>query len=83
MMRVPPTAFSDHAVERFQERWAPAETLTACRMVLHTLLPTAVFWCQNRGEANTIWQIASGALLVVDPVGVVTTVLPKDTRRRR
>lgn len=76
---------SDHAVDRYRERWAPGLKDDDAYDALVRLIKAAVFVEYLADEAQSIWAtetIAGDTVrMVVDSTGVVRTVLPKGATR--
>lgn len=84
MTSAPPIALDidGHSLSRYIERWCPPEHPRDSRKRLEALLPDAAFVEREDGNAQSIWQLPGGILIVVDDHGVVRTVLPRGSRRR-
>jgi hypothetical protein len=71
-----------HAIGRYIERWRPALGWRAAETMLMRSLRDAVFVEDEPKNEQTFWRTAEGCLLVVDRMGTVRTVLPKNTSKR-
>lgn len=72
---VPPRSVTEHAVQRYIQRWRPGWKKEAARADLERELGGARFHEQPAGS-DAIWRTPRGALLVVSGDGAVRTVLP-------
>ena len=70
-----PSVLTDHAIDRYIERWRPDYPRLIAAQELRQQLPRAVFVEHPAGE-EAIWRTPRGCLLVVRGDGVVATVLP-------
>lgn len=77
-----PDAVTDHAVDRYIERWHPRdgclERWSIARQRLKEALQSAMQVDDELDNGNSLWHLEEeGCLLVVSAQGVVLTVLPK------
>lgn len=70
---------SYHAVERWLQRWRPGVPRKVARAELEAQRPAAAF-VEIDGK-TFIYRTPIGALLVVEPSGIVKTVLPMGARK--
>jgi hypothetical protein len=75
-----PHALTDHAIDRYLERWRQDLSREDATQELRGQLALAVFIEHPPGE-DAIWRTPCGALLVVREDGVVATVLPVGAQR--
>lgn len=76
-----PIDVTDHAVDRYQERWGSGQlSWDAAQAVLKFILVNAQF-IEQEDQNQSIWDI-DGMMIVVDNEGLVRTVLPKTAAPR-
>lgn len=75
-----PTVVTDHAIDRYIERWRPDYPRLMAAQELRQQLARAVFVEHPAGE-DAIWRTSRGCLLVVRADGVVATVLPMNATK--
>lgn len=75
-----PTFVTEHAVDRYLERWRSKASRGDARAELEDQIKRAVFVEHPAGE-EAIWRTPRGALLVVRADGAVATVLPQGAVR--
>jgi hypothetical protein len=74
-VRIPPGALSDHAIERYVQRWRPGWEFADAAAELRKEADRAVLHECPAGS-DPIWRTPRGCLLVVSGDGTVRTVLP-------
>lgn len=74
---------SNHAAERWRDRWRPGRRCSDAVRELKEILHLAVIVEVNGREKSTIWELPEGARLVVDRNGTIKTVLPPGAVKRR
>lgn len=74
-MTCPPSTVTDHAIDRYIERWRPGWPRLIAAQELRQQITRAVFVEHPAGE-DAIWRTPRGCLLVVRGDGTVATVLP-------
>jgi hypothetical protein len=76
-----PDAVTDHAVDRYIERWHPRDGCpdrwSTARQRLKTALQSATQVGDELDNGKSLWRLEEGCLLVVNARGAVLTVLPK------
>ncbi len=79
-----PTSFTEHALDRYIERWCPGTKRHEARQVLRFIAVVAAVHVEDLpDEGQEIWR-GPGAfreVLMVVRDGEVTTVLPKGAKR--
>lgn len=78
-MRPQKLFLTQHAVERYKQRWRPEMTLPAARAELKQQLPLAEF--VDVDGTDYIYRTPRGALLTVSSDGAVRTVLPMGSKK--
>ncbi len=81
-MSTRPVKVTEHAVERFIERWEPSMSASAARARLLHYAGLATFKEHPPGEPE-IWEhfLVGGSILLVVRDGLVETVLPPGAKR--
>jgi hypothetical protein len=76
-----PSKLSDHAIDRWHERWRPAWSRKAAEIDLKYRLPTARFVIWDRKNMVSFWDLPKedgyAPRLEVDMEGEVKTVHPR------
>ena len=75
MGKTPPSAVTEHAIDRYIERWRPGSPRLIAAQELRQQIARAVFVEHPAGE-DAIWRTPRGCLCVVRGDGMVATVLP-------
>jgi hypothetical protein len=72
-----PTAVTEHAIDRYIERWCLGWPRLIAAQDLRRQLARAEFVEHPAGE-DAIWRTSRGCLIVVREDGMVATVLPRN-----
>lgn len=80
-----PYTITDHAYERWKERWRSAWSWAVAKQDLQDRIKQAIFVEEDPGNATSFWRLPEEGgrhpLIVVDGFGEVKTVLPREATK--